>query len=143
MELKVFPFVLILFTESLSSVGEKNGVKISNDITKCKDKLLNFINNNLPNDIYQILKKVSENNLKDVHETLEDRENLRFLILAHHNGFTAITAMLMDLEEGLNEAADSVYQAAAIKRGDLDISNLIYPFEFYGHKCGFSRGVNI
>lgn len=138
----LFLIIIVCFGSVLAQEG-KSGDDIVKDIVECQEKLLGFIDNNLTDDIQKLLEKVSSNHLKDVHETLADRENLRFLILAHHNGFSGVMAALMSIQEELTTATEVIYHKGAIKRGELDISNLIHPFEYYGHKCGFARNVNL
>lgn len=79
--------------------------------------------------------------MKDVDKTVENKINLEFLVKQHFGGFKSLTTMLYDLEEEVDKIHDEILFASTVKRGNLDMSTLLYPFEYYGHKCGFRRRV--
>ncbi|KAL5278396.1 hypothetical protein ACFFRR_003182 [Megaselia abdita] len=120
-----------------------NNKNIDSDIQKCEKNLLDFINKHVPESISQLLKSVSEHKLKDVDKTVADRQKLEFLVIEHFNGFEVLHAKIMELTDNLAELTEDILKAATLKRGDLDMSTLIYPFEYYGHKCGFNRKVTV
>lgn len=63
--------------------------------------------------------------------------------MKHYNGFIVLLAELMVLENELAKTTNKFMLAAANKRSDLEMSTLIQPFEYYGHKCGFARNVKV
>lgn len=142
MKLVIVIVITVFIFESVSCAGGTTaGENIAKEIEKTENKLLGFINNNLQDDIQKILEKVANNKLKDADETVEDRENLKFLAIAHHTGFKITISALMDLMETLDDATRIVMFAANIKRGDLEMGTLIYPFEYNAHRFGFERNV--
>lgn len=145
MKVKSFIVFILLIFQSLAEQkkGTDAGNSIAEDLTKSQNKFLGFIDDNLPDNIHAILEKISNNKLSEVQETLNDRINLQFLAIAHHNGIAALNAALRTLEETLIISTRIIMEAAALRRGELEVSTIIYPFEYHGHKCGFARNVNI
>lgn len=147
MEFKTFVIICIFFSNRVAIAEKEQGVInakiIQKNIKECGKNFLGYIDKHLPDDIHKILEKVSNTEFKNLGESMENKINLESLKMEHLTGFNAILTAVMDFNEGVIDATEIVMKAAALKRGDLEMSTIIFPFEYPGHKCGFERNVKV
>lgn len=143
---KLFAFSLIFifcFEDIFAGEGVDNGKKIQKKILDCQKEFLKYVDKNLLDETEKILKRVSNNEVGRVDKTLHDKNDLEFLKVEYIDAISSILLQLHQLDDFIDSSIETIEKRAEVVRAVLEISNLIYPFEYHGHKYGFERNVKV